>query len=119
MQELHQTLMGHKLIEHDVPEIHQQLKRIADALESLVSKEDNQRKLKAQNALYGVKIIKQKPGEYTAHYNGDEWRIYRIGIKHVYWWYAEPKHDPSAKAFRGDTKNDVITMMKNSYSVTL
>jgi hypothetical protein len=34
MTELHNTLMGRRLIEHDIPEIHTQLKRIADALES-------------------------------------------------------------------------------------
>lgn len=32
MTELHNTLMGRRLIEHDIPEIHTQLKRIADAL---------------------------------------------------------------------------------------
>ena len=33
MAELHETLMGRKLIEHTLPEIADQLKRIADALE--------------------------------------------------------------------------------------
>ena len=33
MAELHETLMGRKLIEHDIPEIAKQLSRIADALE--------------------------------------------------------------------------------------
>jgi hypothetical protein len=33
MVELHQTLMGRKLIEHDIPEIGKQLERVADALE--------------------------------------------------------------------------------------
>lgn len=33
MVELHQTLMGRRLIEHDIPEIHKQLSRVADALE--------------------------------------------------------------------------------------
>lgn len=34
MAELHETLMGRKLIEGTLPEIAHQLKRIADALES-------------------------------------------------------------------------------------
>jgi hypothetical protein len=34
MVELHQTLMGRKLIEHDIPEISKQLARVADALEN-------------------------------------------------------------------------------------
>jgi hypothetical protein len=34
MPELHQTLMGRKLIEHDIPEIGKQLSRVADALEN-------------------------------------------------------------------------------------
>lgn len=116
MQELHQTLMGRKLIEHDIPEIHVQLKRIADALETLVDRHEV-KKQKVQRALYGVKMIKHKQGEYTAHYQGDEWRIYRDGVGHIYWWYAEPKHDPSVKAFRADSKNDVIEKMKASYTV--
>ena len=33
MSDLHQTIMGRKLIEHDLPEIHTQLKRIADVME--------------------------------------------------------------------------------------
>jgi hypothetical protein len=33
MPQLHETLMGRKLIEHTLPEIGDQLKRIADALE--------------------------------------------------------------------------------------
>lgn len=33
MTELHNTIMGRRLIEHDIPEIHTQLKRIADVLE--------------------------------------------------------------------------------------
>ncbi len=33
MVQLHETVMGRKLIEHDIPEIGGQLKRIADALE--------------------------------------------------------------------------------------
>ena len=34
MPELHETLMGRKLIEHTLPEIAKQLKRIADVLEN-------------------------------------------------------------------------------------
>jgi hypothetical protein len=34
MTELHNTIMGRRLIEHDIPEIHTQLKRIADVLEA-------------------------------------------------------------------------------------
>lgn len=34
MPELHETLMGKKLIEHTLPEIARQLERIADALEN-------------------------------------------------------------------------------------
>ena len=33
MAELHETLMGRKLIEHTLPDIAEQLKRIADILE--------------------------------------------------------------------------------------
>lgn len=33
MAELHETIMGRKLIEYTLPEIAEQLKRIADALE--------------------------------------------------------------------------------------
>jgi hypothetical protein len=36
MAELHETMYGKKLLEHDIPEIHRQLKRIADSLQLLV-----------------------------------------------------------------------------------
>jgi len=34
MPELHETMMGQRLIQHTLPEIAQQLKRVADALEN-------------------------------------------------------------------------------------
>ena len=34
MAELHETILGRKVLEHDIPEIGKQLKRIADALEN-------------------------------------------------------------------------------------
>ena len=34
MPELHETMMGRKLIEHTFPEIAEQLKRVADAMEN-------------------------------------------------------------------------------------
>lgn len=34
MIELHNTIMGRRLIEHDIPEIHTQLKRIGNILEN-------------------------------------------------------------------------------------
>ena len=39
MAELHETIMGRKLIEHTLPEIAEQLKRIADILETKKVKE--------------------------------------------------------------------------------
>lgn len=38
--QLHETVMGKRLIEHTLPEIAKQLKRIADSLEKLESKEE-------------------------------------------------------------------------------
>jgi hypothetical protein len=40
MAELHETIMGRKLIEHTLPEIAEQLKRIADALEKANQREE-------------------------------------------------------------------------------
>ena len=40
MPELHETLMGRKLIEHTLPEIARQLARVADALEKPTLSED-------------------------------------------------------------------------------
>jgi hypothetical protein len=40
MPELHETMMGRKLIEHTLPDIGDQLKRIADALEKPTVSED-------------------------------------------------------------------------------
>ena len=38
--ELHNTVMGHKLIQHTFPEIARQLERIANALEKANQRED-------------------------------------------------------------------------------
>jgi hypothetical protein len=40
MPELHETMMGRKLIEHTLPNIGDQLKRIADSLEKKTSSKD-------------------------------------------------------------------------------
>lgn len=39
MAQLHETIMGRKLIEHTLPEILNQLKRIANSLEKLEAKD--------------------------------------------------------------------------------
>lgn len=41
MPELHETLMGKKLIEHTLPEIGSQLKRIANAMENAAENNDD------------------------------------------------------------------------------
>lgn len=43
MAELHETVMGKKLIEHTLPDIGSQLKRIANAMESANEKHDDQK----------------------------------------------------------------------------
>lgn len=40
MPELHETIMGRKLIEHTLPDIGSQLKRIADAMEKQTASKD-------------------------------------------------------------------------------
>ena len=50
--ELHNTIMGRRLIEYDIPEIHKQLERIADALEKanqLKEAEIKEQTIKDQN----------------------------------------------------------------------
>lgn len=53
MAELHETLMGRKLIEGVLPDIADQLKRIADALEN--------KEIRTKNALNN--LIKQFPND--------------------------------------------------------
>lgn len=53
MPELHETLMGRKLIEGTLPEIARQLERIADALES--------KEIRTENAL--TNLITQFPND--------------------------------------------------------
>ena len=53
MTELHQTLMGRKLIEHTFPDIAEQLKRIADALEN--------KEIRTENAI--TNLITQFPND--------------------------------------------------------
>lgn len=61
MPELHETLMGKKLIEHTLPEIATQLKRIADILEENMkgNKEDAELVKAAKAYLNGVKDEKK------------------------------------------------------------
>jgi DNA-directed RNA polymerase alpha subunit len=40
MAELHETLLGKKLIQHDIPEIAKQLERIADLLDKILSEKE-------------------------------------------------------------------------------
>lgn len=42
MPDLHETLMGRKLIEHTLPEIARQLERLADALEKANQREEQE-----------------------------------------------------------------------------
>ena len=53
MPELHETLMGRKLIEGTLPEIARQLERIADALES--------KEIRTENAL--TNLVNQYPND--------------------------------------------------------
>ena len=53
MPELHETLMGRKLIEGTLPEIARQLERIADALES--------KEIRTENAL--TNLVNQFPND--------------------------------------------------------
>ncbi len=115
MQELHNSVMGRRLIEHHIPEIHVQLKRIADALEVL-SKRELVKIQKKEKASSGLNLIKVKPGQYQATFNDDNWHIYRDGVSYKYWWFAENLSKPHEKAFRADTKNDVLNLLKASYA---
>ena len=45
MAELHETMYGRKLLEHDIPEISRQLKRIADLLEKSLNQDADKEKL--------------------------------------------------------------------------
>ena len=42
MAELHETLMGKKLIQHDIPEIAKQLERIANSLDKILSEKETE-----------------------------------------------------------------------------
>lgn len=116
MADLHQSIMGQKLIQHDIPEIHRQLKRIADTLDILVKRE-YEKKAKIINVLHGIKMVKVSPGDYTVEYRGDKWRVHRENIGYMYWWYGEKVGDNSARAFKADTKNDVLEKIKISYNL--
>ena len=52
MVELHNTIMGRRLIEHDMPEIHRQLKRIADAMEKANELKETELKEQAHKDLF-------------------------------------------------------------------
>jgi len=50
MAELHETLMGKRLIEHTLPEIARQLERIADLMEKSSKNKEEEEILKATRA---------------------------------------------------------------------
>ena len=108
--------MGRRLIEHDIPEIHKQLKRIADLLEKNL-KQEEEKAIKVKKQQHGIKVIKNKAGDYTAFYKGDEWHVYRESVGYMYWWYAEPKNNVTGKAFKADSKNDLLEKIKAVYNI--
>ena len=60
MPELHQTIMGKRLIEHTLPEIAHQLTRIADLLEEQSKKEKNDTELVKAAKAYLENVDKEK-----------------------------------------------------------
>jgi len=52
MAELHETLMGRKLIQHDIPEIAKQLERIANSLDKILSEKETEGEKKVNNIDY-------------------------------------------------------------------
>ena len=57
MAELHETLMGRKLIEHDIPEIAKQLKRIADSMDKIYQEKEEQKE-KIEKGLQNIQYLK-------------------------------------------------------------
>lgn len=61
MAELHNTVMGKRLIEHTLPEIAKQLERIADLLEESLTKDKQDAELvKAAKSYLETSSIKSK-----------------------------------------------------------
>lgn len=61
MAQLHETMYGRKLLEHDIPEIYKQLKRIADAMEKANQLKDTELKEQAFEKLYPTADQPVKP----------------------------------------------------------
>lgn len=114
MAELHETLMGQKLISTNIPGIHHELKRIADLLESYVVMQT--KKLRPSD---NRSIVLVKPGMYRVTLCGDLWTLEQDRFNSKIWRgvletaVSTKKVGTSVKA---QTKRDALIMMEEKYN---
>lgn len=121
MQELHTTLMGRRLIEHDIPEIHQQLKRIADALEILTKpKEPKVKEEKIKKPKSPFELTMNGPGLYQLKAYEDRWDVYQDKHSYTKGWRGEFISGPVKRVagFKMNTKKEVLNCIYQLYGPT-
>jgi hypothetical protein len=113
MPQLHETMMGQKLISTNIPGIHHELKRIADLLETLVIMQGHSQKAKDNR---GITLL--KPGSYVVTIYGDVWNLDRDRWNSNIWRgvletaVTTKKVGASVKAA---TKRDALLMIEEKY----
>lgn len=104
MPQFHETGYGRKYYEHQLPEVMEQLKRIADALEILATQP-------AVTTVNQMKpMVKNASCDYTLMVKGDKWHVYKDMYNINKIWRAE-RIDSNAKpaGFTGKYKTEVVT----------
>ncbi len=114
MAELHETLMGQKMISTNIPGIHHELKRIADLLETYVVMQT--KKLRPSD---NRSIVLVKPGIYRVTLCGDLWTLEQDRFNSKIWRGVLETSVGSKKvgtSVKAQTKRDALIMMEEKYS---
>ena len=113
MTQLHETLMGQKLISTNIPGIHHELKRIADLLETMVLMQGHTQKAKDNR---GIKLL--KPGSYVITIYGDVWSLDRDRWNSNIWRGVLETAVTTKKVgatVKAATKRDALLMIEEKY----
>lgn len=119
MPQFHETGYGKRYYEHQLPEVIDQLKRIADALELLTKpKEAKEPKVKKPKSPFELSM--NGPGLYQLHAYEDRWDIYQDKHSYTKGWRGEFISGPVKRvaAFKMNTKREVLNCIYQLYAST-
>lgn len=113
MPQLHETLMGQKLISTNIPGIHHELKRIADMLEIFITIQGHSLKAKDNR---GITLV--KPGSYVVTMYGDLWELDRDRFNSNIWRATLNTAVTTRKVgtqVKAATKRDALLLIEEKY----